>query len=137
MNKILKKLEELVKEGLPISTVRAEYKENQRWRVVFSIPLMLPLGEGDGTAGRYMVTLPEKTEGTNLSGWERHPDENLFLEGINEEAMEAMIAEVASIGEAIDYARFEGKDGYLHLVTKPNKWMPELKPGWKIPKRKQ
>ena len=67
----------------------------------------------------------EGAPGVILSGWYRVPDYTLKLDWPSEaeEQAEAIIAELASKGEAIDWATFRRKDGYVRCLTKPGRWL--------------
>lgn len=123
MNPVLARIESLVAEGLPVSAVRVELRGRGRWRAFISIPAYLQLGEGDGSCGPgYSVEIAPPPPGVTLQGWERYPDQTVEFDG-SEEVAEAVVREVATVGAADDWARFDGGgESYPHFVTKPNRW---------------
>lgn len=125
MNPVIARIESLWEEGLPTSSVRVERRGPGSWSAVLSIAAYLPIGEGDGTCGKYVVTIEPPPPGVLVHGWERYPDQVVELSG-SEEQVEAVIVEIAREGRALDWARFDSDaPSYPHFVVKPNRWLPE------------
>jgi len=115
----IEKIEALAAEGLSISAVMVTDNQDGTLRVEISINSYLPLGEGVSQAGGYHVSIDRDNipAGITCMGRERWPDEMMTING-NAEQAEALIREIADVGDAPDWAAFDG----CRWLTKPTKW---------------
>lgn len=124
INPIVKKCEALREEGYSVSAVTIRRTGENRLQVNISMNTFVPEAEGSDEIGNYSVVIDRKNlpNGMTIGGFSRVPDEIMHLAG-NEEQAEALIKEVATVGEACDFAKFNGDTpDYPHWLTKPDKW---------------
>ena len=125
MNPIVKRCEELAKEGWSINAVSIRLAP--RGALEVSIDLngpQLSLNEGGAKVGDKTITVDTDNlpKGVTCFAYERPPAEVMKLLG-NAEQAEALIIGVATEGEARDWASF----AKTRWLTKPNKWNSVLR----------
>ena len=113
----------LAADGYSVTAVMIERAGSNRLRIKIILGDFVPLGEG-GDLPRHAIDIDmaHVPDGVTVKGTDRVEDEIIEIVGGDEQA-EAIIREVARVGDAHDWARFDGagKD-YPHWLTKPNKW---------------
>lgn len=123
MSTITDRCAALAAEGYSVTAVMIARAGNNRLRVNIVLSNFVPLGEG-GDLPRHAIEIDmdKVPDGVTVSGSERVQDEVIEIVGGDEQA-DAIIREVARVGKAKDWARFDG-DGkdYPHWLTKPNAW---------------
>ena len=121
-NTIADACESLSAEGYSISAVTISRAGRGRLMVAISRNNYFPLGEGDSGESGVHVDTRDMPDGVTVRGYERCEDYQLHLDGAEEQA-EALIGDVATVGQAQDWKRFDGDTpDYPHWLTKPNKW---------------
>lgn len=127
-NPILARIEQVRADGLHPMYVRVSADGRGKWK------LTITFDDGAhphelGDQSRFSV--PKASElpaGVRGWFWERWPNDVTELRG-SAEAVETWIAEVARLGKAIDWARYDGDgDGYPAYLTKPSLWLRETNP---------
>lgn len=120
MNEVVARIEALAKEGCSVDSVRCERAGKGRWTVSIGINDMVPLGEGDDDT--ITVDRSNLPDGISVFGLERPKDQIVDVRG-SEEQMDAIMRDVAKVGESHDMVRIEGDEpSYPHFATKPLRW---------------
>lgn len=116
MNPILSKCEALAAAGRHITAVGAEQRDDTTFEARITLQ--------DWATGDDLLAADGGL--IEMTVRERLPDVVFEVEA-TVEMIEDWIVEVAHVGEAIDWARFE-RAGYRGWLTKPNRWMkPEFR----------
>ena len=123
MSTITDRCAALAAEGYNVTAVMIARAGNNRLRVNIVLSNFVPLGEG-GDMPRHAIEIDmdRVPSGVKVSGADRIQDEVIEVVGGDEQA-DAIIKKIARVGQAKDWARFDG-DGkdYPHWLTKPNAW---------------
>jgi hypothetical protein len=127
INPLIAACESLYQEGLTVSAVFLERMAPGNWEARISINVYMPEDEiGDQyLPGGYKIKLDKKNlpKGVSCMDISRYPDK-VFMVKASDEGAEALIKELAEVGQAIDFACFEQKElGTKRWLTKPNKWL--------------
>ena len=126
-NPILARIGQVREEGLHPMFVRVQPHGRGRWLLTLTFDDMAHPDE----MTEPLCSYPKQSElppGVVGHFWERFPNDLSEIRG-SEEAVETWMAEVARVGKAMDWARFDGGgDGYPAYLTKPAAWLRETNP---------
>ncbi len=132
MNPILARVTALAAGGYHPTAIRVSAANRGRWTVTITLDDFDPPGTTTDGIAQLRRELPP---GVTLRGFERFPDDVTEIRG-SAEAVESWLTEVARVGGAPDWARFDpvGKDvaGYPTYLTKPTKWLSPSNPWAKL-----
>jgi DNA-binding XRE family transcriptional regulator len=129
-NPILARAQSLAHDGLHPMAVRVSAAGRGKWTVTITLDdVTTPEEAADPRFPPVdRSTLPP---GVKVKGFVRFPDDVSHVSG-SAEAVETWIAEVARVGKAIDWARFDPTigpaEGYPTYLTKPAKWLKPSNP---------
>lgn len=131
-NPILSRIEQVRADGLHPMAVRVSADGPGHWSLVLTLDDGAPPDEtGPVSLKTHTITAPKQSElppGVKGWFWVRFPDDVSEIRG-SFEAVETWVAEVARVGNAIDWARFDGEgNGYPAYLTKPAAWLRETNP---------
>ena len=127
LNPLIAACGSLYQEGLTVSAVFLERMAPGNWEARISINVYMPGDEiGGQNLSGYKIILDKKNlpKGVTCMDWSRHPD-HVFMVKASDEGAEALIKELAHVGQAIDYAWFGAPSN--RWLTKPNKWFKKSK----------
>lgn len=128
-NPILARIEQVRADGLHPMHVRVSANGKGKWTLTLTMDDGAPAGEtGPSVLRSHTIIPPKQSElppGVKGWFWVRFPDDVCELRG-SAEAVETWMAEVARVGKAVDWARFDGDgDGYPAYLAKPSAWLRE------------
>jgi DNA-binding XRE family transcriptional regulator len=131
-NPILARIEQVRADGLHPMHVRVSADGRGKWKLTIVVDDGAPAEEtGPSVLKTHTITPPNQSElppGVKGWFWVRFPDDVSELRG-SAEAVETWMAEVARVGKAVDWARFDGDgEGYPAYLTKPSAWLRETNP---------
>jgi DNA-binding XRE family transcriptional regulator len=126
-NPILARIGQVRADGLHPMAVRVSANGKGKWTLTITLDDMTSAEEA-GNSNAPPIDRSELPAGVKAFSSVRFPDDVSEVRG-SAEAVETWVAEVARVGKAIDWARFEGDgDGYPAYLTKPAAWLRESNP---------
>lgn len=123
-NPILCQAREILKEGLPISSVSVSSTNGVCWDVCISTPLFIDHREQSNIItnnGTFRCRVGNPPKGVAVSGKTRHPDIVFTLPIASEDDVRAWIMDVAYLSRASEITKYTG-DNHISFLAKTLNW---------------